>query len=233
MYRFFSDKNIVIMICRSGRHRSVANAESWPNTLTRCGRRQHSVSLEHYEQVQAECLRRVPVPDLVTGRWKRPRPERAEGPAQSVKDPSSTHFEKASDKCRGYTCQDEHESRNPGRTGRATRKHPRKRPCTGQLSAETRRLPQNRSDYDRSGQVHVSQIAGRGMGRFGSSDATVTRRSLYRNQAEQTTLFAYRNIESESLSSPRGIERTICTSSVNRNAIAAIFSRDTGASYRG
>ena len=27
--RFFSSKNIVIMICRSGRHRSVANAELW------------------------------------------------------------------------------------------------------------------------------------------------------------------------------------------------------------
>ena len=43
MYRFFSDRNIVIMICRSGRHRSVANAE-----LSRCGRRQHSVSLLHF-----------------------------------------------------------------------------------------------------------------------------------------------------------------------------------------
>ena len=28
------------------------------------------------------------MPDLVTGRWKRPRPEHAEGPAQPVKDPS-------------------------------------------------------------------------------------------------------------------------------------------------
>ena len=92
MRRFFSDKNTVIMICRSGRHRSVANAELWSNTLTRCGRRQHSVSLFHsseqdflgntcggncsecskqslrafqaqYDQVQAECSRRVPVPD--------------------------------------------------------------------------------------------------------------------------------------------------------------------------
>ena len=117
MSRFVSDKNTVIMICSSGRHRSVANAELWSNTLTICGRRQHSVSLlhlseldfwentcagncsecskqslrvlqAHYEQVQAECVRRVPVPDPVTGRWKRPRPEHAEGPAQPVKDPS-------------------------------------------------------------------------------------------------------------------------------------------------
>ena len=116
IHRFFSTKNIVIMICRSGRHRSVANAELWSNTVTRCSRRQHSVffvalvraglgrnrcagncsecskrSLRvfqtHYDQVQAECLRRVLVPDPVTGRWKRPRPEEVEGSTQYVKDP--------------------------------------------------------------------------------------------------------------------------------------------------
>ena len=75
----------VIMTCRSGRHRSVANAELWSNTLIRCSRHQHSVFLlhlseldfwentcagnfsecskqslrvfqTHYEEVQAECL---------------------------------------------------------------------------------------------------------------------------------------------------------------------------------
>ena len=110
MHWFFSSKNIVIMMCRSGRHRSVANAELWSNTLTRCSRHQHSASLLHlseldfsrncsgctkhslrvfqtrYDQVQADCLRRVPVPDPVTRRWKRSRPEHAEG--------SSTKFEK-------------------------------------------------------------------------------------------------------------------------------------------
>ena len=45
MHRFFSNKIIVIMICKSGGHRSVANAELWSNTLTRCSQRQHSVSL--------------------------------------------------------------------------------------------------------------------------------------------------------------------------------------------
>ena len=52
---------------------------------------QHTVTLSffqtHHGQVQAECLRRVPVPDPVTGRWKRPRPEQTEGPTQCVKDP--------------------------------------------------------------------------------------------------------------------------------------------------
>ena len=47
MHRFFSSKNIGIMICRSGRHRSVANAEFWSNMLARCSRHQHSVSLLH------------------------------------------------------------------------------------------------------------------------------------------------------------------------------------------
>ena len=47
MPRFFSRKNIVIMICRSGRHRSVENAELWSNTLARYSRHQHSVSLLH------------------------------------------------------------------------------------------------------------------------------------------------------------------------------------------
>ena len=41
----------------------------------------------HHEQVQAECLRRVPVPDPVTGCWTRPRPDHTEGPAQPTKDP--------------------------------------------------------------------------------------------------------------------------------------------------
>ena len=47
---FFSSKNIVIMICRSGRHRSVANAELWSNTLARYSRHQHSVSLLHLSE---------------------------------------------------------------------------------------------------------------------------------------------------------------------------------------
>ena len=37
MSRFLSRKNIVIMICRDGRYRAVANAEMWTNTLTRHG----------------------------------------------------------------------------------------------------------------------------------------------------------------------------------------------------
>ena len=51
MHRFYSNKHIVIMICRSGRHRSVANTELWSNTLTRCSRQQHSVSLLHLSEL--------------------------------------------------------------------------------------------------------------------------------------------------------------------------------------
>ena len=116
MHWFFSSKNIAIMIRKSGRHRSVANAELRSNTFTRCSRHQHSVSLlhlseldfwentcagnfsecskqslrvfrAHHDQVQAECERRVPVPDAVTGRWKRSRPELTQGPVRPAKDP--------------------------------------------------------------------------------------------------------------------------------------------------
>ena len=104
MSRFFSSKNIVIMICRSGRHRSVANAELWSNTLALRSRRQHSASLlflseldfwkntcagkcsecskqstrifqTHYDRVRAECPRLASASDSVTEYWKRPRLE--------------------------------------------------------------------------------------------------------------------------------------------------------------
>ena len=87
------------MICRPGRHRSVANAELRSNTSTRYGRHQHSVScvnlseldfwkntcagkcsecskqstrifLTHYDRVRAECSRLVSVEH-----WKRQRLE--------------------------------------------------------------------------------------------------------------------------------------------------------------
>ena len=51
MHRFFSSKNIVHMICRSGRHRYVAKADSWSNTLARCSRHQYSVSLLHLSEL--------------------------------------------------------------------------------------------------------------------------------------------------------------------------------------
>ena len=51
MSRFFSSKNVVIMICSSGRHRLVANAELWSNTLTRYGRHQHFGSLLHLSEL--------------------------------------------------------------------------------------------------------------------------------------------------------------------------------------
>ena len=135
MHWFFSSSNIVIMICRCGRHRSVATAELWSNTLTRnsrptstlrlhlseldfwgntcagncsvCSKQSLRVFQTHYDQVQAECLRSVPVPDSVT-KWKRPRPV------------PSANFEKASDKGHSHIYRDEHESRNSGRTGRTT-----------------------------------------------------------------------------------------------------------------
>ena len=67
-------------------------------------------------------------------------------------------LQKGSDTYRGSTCEDKHELRNLGRTGRETRKLQWKRPCICQLSAQTRRPPQDRSEFDRSGQVHVSHM---------------------------------------------------------------------------
>ena len=92
------------MICRSGRHRSVANVELWSNTLARRSRRQHSASLlylseldfwkntcagkcsecskqstrifrTHYDRVRAGCPRLASSSDSVTEHWKRPRLE--------------------------------------------------------------------------------------------------------------------------------------------------------------
>ena len=51
MLRFVSSKDIVIMICRSGLCRSVANAELWSNTLARYSRHPHSVSLLHLSEL--------------------------------------------------------------------------------------------------------------------------------------------------------------------------------------
>ena len=84
--------------CKSGRHRSVANAELWSSTLARCCRHQTLRFLAalglswisgktgkmfgvqsarifqiHYDHVSAECLRHAPMPDPMTGRWKRSR----------------------------------------------------------------------------------------------------------------------------------------------------------------
>ena len=100
--RFFSANNVLIMVCKSGCHRSVANAESWSNMLTRHGRLLHSVSLlhsskldfgkdtcagkrsecsqqsarifqTHYDCVLAECSRLASVSASVTEHRKRPR----------------------------------------------------------------------------------------------------------------------------------------------------------------
>ena len=45
--QLFSAKNVLILICKNWCHRSVANAESWSNMVTRYGRLLHSVSTLH------------------------------------------------------------------------------------------------------------------------------------------------------------------------------------------
>ena len=51
MSRFLSGQSVVIMVCKNGRRRSVANAELWSNTLTRYGRLLHSHSLLHLSEL--------------------------------------------------------------------------------------------------------------------------------------------------------------------------------------
>ena len=48
--RFFTAKNVLIMICENGRRSSVANAVLWSSTLSRYGRYLHSVSLIHLSE---------------------------------------------------------------------------------------------------------------------------------------------------------------------------------------
>ena len=116
--RFFSSKNIAIMICRSGRHRSVANAELWSNTLARHSRRQHMhlsgqdfwkntcarkcsehsmqttrIFQTHHDLVRAECSRPASVPESVTEHWKRPRTENYSKSFAGNKSPT-THAER-------------------------------------------------------------------------------------------------------------------------------------------
>ena len=51
MSRFLSGNGVVIMIRKSVRRRSVANAESWSKTLTRYDRLLRSVSLLHLSEL--------------------------------------------------------------------------------------------------------------------------------------------------------------------------------------
>ena len=74
-------KNVLIMICNSGCHRSVANAESWSNFSTRYGRLLHSASplhpseLDFRKDTHTECSPLVPTSDSMTEYWKQLRRE--------------------------------------------------------------------------------------------------------------------------------------------------------------
>ena len=47
LVRIMKSRNIFIMICKSGRHWSVTNAELWSRTLARFGRESHKASTLH------------------------------------------------------------------------------------------------------------------------------------------------------------------------------------------
>ena len=176
----------------------------------------------HYEQVQAECLRRVPVPDPVTGRWKRPRPEHAERPTQYVKEPDEEDHLPQTLKKRATSATPGHGILNElaERLGNFHESARALASCL-QKTVVPRKTDQSMIE---AAKCMFHKLLGEIKGRLGSSDTTVTRRALYLDQAQQTTMFACGDFERESLPLLRGIERKICTSNVNGNPIAAIFS---------
>ena len=149
-------------------------------------------------------------PIQVTGRWKRRRPEHAESSARPARDSldGEDSLPQTSKKKKQATS--------------ATATLAETNPSHGILDelAELGNFHDSACALDSCLQKHdvsrktdqsmiedVSRIAGRGKGRLGSIDTAVTRRSLYRVlQAEQTTMFSYRDIERESLFSPRDAE---------------------------
>ena len=154
-------------LCRRHQHSVsllyLSELDSWAKTCAgKCSEcSKQSVRIFH-DRVQAECSRHAPVPDPVTGRWKRSRPEHAESSELPAKDSldgedhSLQTSKKASDKCHNYASQDEHESRNLRRTCRAARED---------LRQELVRCPVifriAMSLVKQTSQVHVSQIDGR------------------------------------------------------------------------
>ena len=142
MSRFFSSKNVVIMICRSGRHRSVANAELWSNTLTRCSKRQHTLfpcctclSWISGKHVCRKLFGMQQTVSEVTGRWKRPRPERTEDPALPTKDQLQ---------------EEDHPPQNPKERATSTATTPAKTCTTREILDELAERPGNFHDNARS-----------------------------------------------------------------------------------
>ena len=144
-------RNIVIITGRSGRHCSVVNAELWSNTLTRCSRHEHYVSLciclrwisektrvqgtvrsaansvaeffKHYDRVRAECFDVFfcPIQWQAVGSGHDQSTRKV--PHDSIKRKITFRKlrKKTRDQCHSHICRDDHESRNPGRTGTKTR----------------------------------------------------------------------------------------------------------------
>ena len=152
------------------------------------------------------------MPDPVTGRWKPPRLEQTEGPTQCVKDPPE---------------QEDHLPQTPKKRAESvTATSVETDPSHGILdelaerlgnfhdSARTLACCLQKHDVSRKTDQSMIEAArwmfhkllGRHKGRLGSIDTAVTRRSLHRDQAEQTTTFSDRDIERESWLSSRGAE---------------------------
>ena len=159
----------------------------WENTCagnsSECSKQSLRVLQAHSEQVQAECLRRVLVPDPATGRWKRSRPEHAEGTAQPVKDPpdEEDHLpqtsRKASGKCRGYTCQRRAPVAEPQTNWQSDSEASMIAPVHWPVACRNPTSPARQIRVSSKRPSACFTDCWGGTGRRGSSDATVTRRS--------------------------------------------------------
>ena len=135
----------------------------------------------HYAQVQAECLRRVHVPDPVTGRWKRSRPEHAEGTARQLHE--EDNLPRTSKKqATSATATSAETSTSRGTldelAGRLGNFHDSARALASSLQNHDVSRKKTDQSMIEAAKCMFHKLLGGGKGRLESSDATVTRRSL-------------------------------------------------------
>ena len=175
----------------------------------------------------------------MTGRWKRPRPEHAEGPAHPVKDPSDEENNRPqtskrqatsaaatlakTSTSRGTLDELEERLRNFHDSARALAS------CPQQPRLVSRKTDQKNIE---AAKCMFPQIAGGGKGRLEPSVAAVTRRSLCRGIKQNDDVRVPRYWKRILVFAPRNRAKNRYIE-CHRNAIATIFSQDTGASYRG
>ena len=154
--RFFSVKNVVIMICESGRRSSVANAELWSSTLTLYGRYRFTVALVRTRFLEGHVRwKMLGVQQTVCQNFSNtPRLrsccmfathscDRAlEATTTGKSRPESRRKQESEiDEYHDHAGQVGYETRNSQRIGGTTRELKRERLCTGRLPTDPRHHP--------------------------------------------------------------------------------------------